>query len=271
MTGSRDARVLRLSPTTRVEVLDAVAVEEPLELRVHGKPVTVTMRTPGHDEELARGFLYGEGLLGRPGEPGTRQLVSARAPEALRPDEAGNVLDLELSSALAQLRVNRNFYTTSSCGVCGKSSLAALAVHAPVIPAGLEVPLDVVAGLPARLRAGQPLFEETGGLHAAGLFDAAGTALCVREDVGRHNAVDKVVGWAHGSGRLPAAEHLLAVSGRASFEIVQKAVMAGVPVVVAVSAPSSLAVALADRFGVTLCGFVRQGAVNVYSHPARVI
>jgi FdhD protein len=235
---------------------DQLAVEEPLEIRIGGEPVAVTMRTPGHDEELALGFLLSEGI----------PAVAAR-PTA---DLATNTIEVEAREAdLGRLR--RNFYTSSSCGVCGKGALEAVAVEAPKVESALRLPVSLVAVLPDRLRAAQPAFAATGGLHATGLFDAGGELLCVREDVGRHNAMDKVVGWAHGEGLLPLADKLLCVSGRLSFELVQKAAVAGCPVVVAVGAPSTLAVDLAQDRGITLCGFVRGGRVNVYSGPWRIV
>jgi FdhD protein len=234
---------------------DLTAVEEPLEIRVGGRPVAVTMRTPGHDEELAAGFLLGEGI--RP----LRVAIPA--------DLAANAVEVE-AEGFDPGRLERHFYTSSSCGVCGKGALEAVAVHAAPVGSGLRVPAAVVASLPDRLRAAQPTFAATGGLHATGLFDAAGELLCVREDVGRHNAMDKVIGWAWGEGRLPLAELILCVSGRLSFELVQKAAVAGCPVLVAVGAPSSLAVELARDRGLTLCGFVRDGRVSVYSVPERV-
>jgi FdhD protein len=234
---------------------DAVAVEEPLEIRIGGRPVAVTMRTPGHDEELALGFCLSEGL--RP--------IDARLPD----DLAANTVDVDAPGFDAR-RVQRSFYTTSSCGVCGKGALAAVAVEAARVESRLQVPLAVVASLPGRLRAAQAAFEATGGLHATGLFTAAGELLCVREDVGRHNAFDKVVGWAFRERRLPLADSVVCVSGRLSFELVQKAAVAGCPVLVAVGAPSSLAVDLARDRGITLCGFVRDGRANVYSEPWRV-
>jgi FdhD protein len=234
---------------------DELAVEEPLEIRVGGQPVAVTMRTPGHDEELALGFLLSEGI--RP---------TAAAPPA---DFAANAIDVDADGFDAE-RLARNFYTTSSCGVCGKGALEAVAVDAPRVESDLRLPLGLVAELPERLRASQPAFAATGGLHATGLFDAAGDLVCVREDVGRHNAMDKVVGFAFRAGLLPLASHVLCVSGRLSFELVQKAAVAGCPIVVAVGAPSTLAVDLARDRGVTLCGFVRDGRVNVYSEPWRI-
>jgi FdhD protein len=235
---------------------DEIAVEEPLEIRVDGRPIAVTMRTPGHDEELAVGFLRSEGI----------PAVSA-TPTA---DLAANVIDVQIEGEFDLERLSRNFYTSSSCGVCGKGALEAVAVEAPRVESNLVVPAALVAELPERLREAQPTFAATGGLHATGLFSAEGELLAVREDVGRHNAMDKVVGWAFGEELLPLSDKLLCVSGRLSFELVQKAAVAGCPAVVAVGAPSTLAVDLARDRGVTLCGFVRGGRVNVYSEPQRV-
>jgi FdhD protein len=234
---------------------DRVAVEEPLEIRIGGRPVAVTMRTPGHDEELALGFALSEGL--RPS--------GARLPD----DLAANTVEVDAAD-FDPARVQRNFYTSSSCGVCGKGALEAVAVEAAPVISDLRAPLEVVAGLPDRLRAEQGAFEVTGGLHATGLFTAKGETLCVREDVGRHNAMDKVIGWAFGAGRLPLADKVLCVSGRLSFELVQKAAIAGCPILVAVGAPSSLAVSLAGDRRITLCGFVRGGTANVYSEAWRI-
>jgi FdhD protein len=233
---------------------DAVAVEEPLEVRVDGAPVAVTMRTPGHDEELALGFLYGEGLIDGP---------RGAAPPA---DLAANTIEVE--GPLARELDARRFFTTSSCGVCGKGALEEVAVHAAVLPDGLTVPRDLLAALPDRLS--QPEFARTGGLHATGLFTAAGELVCTREDVGRHNAMDKVVGWALAEGLVPLHDHLLCVSGRLSFELVQKAAVAGAPVLVGVGAPTSLAVQLARDRNLTLAGFAREGRVNVYTGEHRV-
>jgi FdhD protein len=249
--------------TTKVEVVripdgettDVVAVEEPLEIRIGGTPVAVTMRTPGHDEELALGFALSEGL----------QPDGARLPD----DLAANTVELD-APGFDAARLARSFYTSSSCGVCGKGALEAVAVEAPRVESDLRVEAAVLATLPDRLREAQPAFAATGGIHATGLFDAEGTLLCLREDVGRHNAMDKVVGWAFRDGRLPLADAVLCVSGRLSFELVQKAAVAGCPLVVAVGAPSSLAVELAADRGVTLCGFVRGGRMNVYTEPWRV-
>jgi len=233
---------------------DAVAVEEPLEIRVDGAPIAVTMRTPGEDDELALGFLYGEGLLDSP-----------RRAEPTE-DLAANIVDVE--GPLLKDPGGRRFYTTSSCGVCGKGAIEEVAVHSAALPEGPVIERGLLADLPARLR--QPAFERTGGLHAAGLFDASGRLLLVREDVGRHNAMDKVVGRALLEGRLPLHGHVLCVSGRQSFELVQKAAVAGAPVLVGVGAPSSLAIQLAEDRGMTLCGFARQGTVNVYTGAERV-
>jgi FdhD protein len=249
--------------TARVEVVrvpdgeatDVVAVEEPLEIRIGGAPVAVTMRTPGNDEELALGFALSEGL--RP--------EGARLPD----DLAANTVELD-APGFDPARLARSFYTTSSCGVCGKGALEAVAVEAPPVASDATFDATLLAGLPDRLREAQAAFEATGGLHATGLFDASGALLCVREDVGRHNAMDKVVGWAFTQGRLPLADCVLCVSGRLSFELVQKAAVAGAPVLVAVGAPSSLAVELARDRRVTLCGFVRGGRMNVYTEPWRV-
>jgi FdhD protein len=237
------------------EAADVVAVEEPLEIRIAGVPVAVTMRTPGHDEELALGFALSEGL---------RPLV-ARIPD----DLAANTVELEAPEAdLGRLR--RNFYTSSSCGVCGKGALEAVAVEAPRLEGDLRVPAALVADLPARLRGAQAAFDVTGGLHAAALFSPEGGLLCTREDVGRHNALDKVIGRAFLDGLLPLSRSILCVSGRLSFELVQKAAVAGCPLLVAVGAPSSLALELAADRGLTLCGFVRGGSLNVYTEPWRV-
>jgi FdhD protein len=234
---------------------DDVAIEEPLEIRVGGVPVAVTMRTPGHDEELALGFCHSEGIDATAAHP-----TADLAANTVEVDVAG--FDLEA--------VRRNFYTSSSCGVCGKGALEAVAVEAPRVEGDLRVQATLIAELPERLRTAQRAFAVTGGLHATGLFDRDGELLCAREDVGRHNAMDKVIGWAHEAGALPLADHILCVSGRLSFELVQKAAVAGCPILVGVGAPSSLAVELAGDRGLTLCGFVRDGNVNVYSETWRL-
>lgn len=235
---------------------DTVAVEEPLEIRVDGEAVAVTMRTPGHDEELALGFLYGEGLIDEP------------RPVGLTDDLAANTIVVE--GPLLRSLDSRNFYTTSSCGVCGKGAIEEVTVNAPPLAAwrGEPLPRAALAALPDQLV--QPGFARTGGLHATGLFDLGGTLLCVREDVGRHNAMDKVVGWALSAGLLPLSANLLCVSGRLSFELVQKAAVAGAPVLVGVGAPSSLAIELAAERNLTLCGFARRGRLNVYTGAERV-
>jgi FdhD protein len=247
------AEVTRLPGGARER--DAVAVEEPLEIRIGGEPVAVTMRTPGHDEELALGFCLSEGL-----EPRSA---------ALPADLAANTVDV-VAEGFDPDRLRRSFYTSSSCGVCGKGALDAVRVEAPPVESDLRVAASLLATLPDRLREGQAAFTETGGLHATGLFDSSGQLLCLREDVGRHNAMDKVLGWAFGEELLPLGEKVLCVSGRLSFELVQKAAVAGCPILVAVGAPSSLAVDLAAEQGITLCGFVRDGRLNVYTEPGRV-
>ncbi len=235
---------------------DLVAVEEPLEIRIGGEPVAVTMRTPGHDEELALGFCVTEGIAP----------IAARVPD----DLAANTVDVD-APGFDPERLRRSFYTSSSCGVCGKGAIEAVQVAAPRVASALELSHEVATALPARLREAQRAFEVTGGLHATGLFDASGELHCVREDVGRHNALDKVIGWAFSGGLLPLSERVLCVSGRLSFELVQKAAVAGCPVLVAVGAPSSLAVELAADRGVTLCGWVRDGRMSVYSEPWRIV
>jgi FdhD protein len=263
--------VVRITPDGRVSRPDTLAAEEPLEIRVGGRALAVTMRTPGHDVELAHGFLLTEGVIGT-----LTDVRSARFCDSL--DEDGrntyNVLDVELADGVAppETGVERNFYTTSSCGVCGKASLDAVRLRSRFLPHAdpVRIAPDVLAGLPDTLRRHQRVFEHTGGLHAAGLFDADGNVLVVREDVGRHNAVDKVLGHALLAGRVPARGGVLVVSGRVSFELVQKAVMAGVPVLAAVSAPSSLAVDLAEESGLTVAGFVRDGSMNVYTRAERI-
>ncbi|MCA0156891.1 formate dehydrogenase accessory sulfurtransferase FdhD [Tsukamurella sp. M9C] len=253
--------------------IDTLAVEEPLEIRVAGAPLAVTMRTPGHDVELAAGFLVSEGVIGAAEE--FRSAIHCGGPGTGGEINEYNVLDIALAEGVRPPApdVTRNFYTTSSCGMCGKASIDAVRTVSrfDVRADPVVVGADRVAELPDRLRAGQAVFDKTGGLHAAGLFDAGtGELLVLREDVGRHNAVDKVIGWALLQGRLPLRGVILQVSGRASFELVQKAAMAGIPVLSAVSAPSSLAVELADEAGLTLLGFVRGDHMNVYSQPQRV-
>ena len=235
-------------------VEDAVAIEEPLEIRVDGAALAITMRTPGHDEELALGFLYGEGLIDGVREAGPTE------------DLANNTI--EVSGPLTRDPGVRRFYTTSSCGVCGKGALEEVAVLSAPVSAEPTIPRALAAELPNRLD--QPGFRRTGGLHATGLFDPDGDLLYTREDVGRHNAMDKVIGRALMDGYLPLSGRVLCVSGRLSFELAQKAAVAGAPILIGVGAPSSLAVELADDRGLTLCAFARRGSVNVYTHPHRI-
>jgi FdhD protein len=250
---------------------DLLAVEEPLEIRIGGSPLTVTMRTPGDDLDLASGFLFTEGLL-----PPAVDLRQVRMCDENVADATLEVSDLpspaELERATDARRAQRNFLTTSACGVCGKESIDAIRVRSryDVAADPLRVAPAVLSSLPDRLREAQRVFASTGGLHAAGLFTADGSLLVLREDVGRHNAVDKVIGWALRAGRLPLTGHILLVSGRASFELVQKAAVAGIPVLAAVSAPSSLAADLADEVGMTLVGFLRGTSMNAYTGVERL-
>jgi FdhD protein len=271
--------VTRARDTTALEVLavrgafeemrfDRLAVEEPLEIRVAGPDgeetrVTVTMRTPGHDEELAAGFLLTEGLVrSRDDLAGDPVLIASH--------EGENIVTVRLARPFDATTLERSFYATSSCGVCGKAALEHLYRSAPPLAEGPILSREILLSLPASLRRAQAVFERTGGLHATGLFDAAGQLLAAREDVGRHNAMDKLVGRALLDRALPLSGRVALVSGRASFELVQKAAMAQIPVLCAVSAPSSLAALTADRLGVTLVGFLREGGFNVYAHPERL-
>jgi FdhD protein len=264
-------RVVRMADGVATACPDTLAAEEPLEIRVAGRPLTVTMRTPGDDFDLARGFLVGEGVVS-----GASDIAAIRycAGATIDGGNTFNVLDVLLASGvpIPDPSVERNFYTTSSCGLCGKASLEAVRTTSKwrVDRDPLRLNAATIATLPQKLRAAQRVFDRTGGLHAAALFDASGELWCVREDVGRHNAVDKVVGWALGEGRLPLSGTTLMVSGRASFELVQKAVMAGIPALAAVSAPSSLAVDLAREMGLTLIGFLRGSSMNIYSGAERI-
>lgn len=268
------ARVWRVTPGGVEERGDHLATEEPLEIRIvrEGRRhvVAVTMRTPGADAELALGFLFGEEVIT------SREQVSRTAP-CLDPKEADrceNILEVELAEGVPApdlVGLDRHFFATSACGVCGKAGLEALRlrVEGPVTR-GPEISPEILSTLPVRLREAQGVFDATGGLHAAGLFDAEGHLLAAREDVGRHNALDKLMGWALLQGLLPLAGHIVMVSGRSSYEILQKCLVAGVPVVCAVSAPSSLAVELAETFGITLVGFLRGDRFNVYSGIERI-
>lgn len=263
-------RVLTLRADGTRSKGDLLAVEEPLELRLAGESFTVTMRTPGHDFELVAGFLVAEGIISA-----QEHLRSLRY--CAGTDEQGNqtynVIDAELDPALppTSLLRTRNVLTTSACGICGTTSIDAVEKTLPAHPTDtLRMHPQTLLQLPERMRESQTLFSKTGGVHAAGLFDAAGELLCLREDVGRHNAVDKVVGWALTQGRLPLAGTVLQVSGRASFELVQKAALAGIEMLSAVGAPSSLAVDLAERSGLSLAGFSRGRSINLYTHFQRI-
>ena len=273
-------RITTRKPVVRIDLRgpvrrrpDALAVEEPLEIRIAGAPLAVTMRTPGHDVELAAGFLVSEGIIAHGGE--FAGAIHCGGPGTGGAENTYNVLDVALATGVrapspAQTRA---FYTTSSCGVCGKASIETVETvsHYDVASDEVRVMVEDLVRLPDRLRERQDAFTQTGGLHAAALFDAvSGELLVVREDVGRHNAVDKVIGWAVLSDRVPLRGTVLQVSGRASFELVQKAAMAGIPVLAAVSAPSSLAVELAERAGITLVGFLRGDTMNVYARADRL-
>lgn len=267
-------KVVRIvSGTSRQSREDVLAVEEPLEIRVAGSPLSITMRTPGHDFDLAAGFLVSEGVISRQDQLGAIRYCAGAVVGA---ENTYNVLDVTLTRGvpLPDPSIERNFYMTSSCGLCGKTSIdtvRTLSAH-PVMADPVTVSSAVLVTLPDRLRAGQDVFEKTGGLHAAALFDVqSGSLLVIREDVGRHNAVDKVIGWAVKNGLLPLRGMVLMVSGRASFELVQKASMAGIPILAAVSAPSSLAVDLAEEVGLTVVGFLRGASMVVYSHASRVL
>ncbi|TGD90594.1 formate dehydrogenase accessory sulfurtransferase FdhD [Mycolicibacterium sp. CH28] len=255
--------------TERAETL---VVEEPLEIRVDGSPLTVTMRTPGSDVELAQGFLLTEGVIADRDDVLTVRYCRGTGEDGVN---TYNVLDVTLRPGvpMPDVDVTRNFYTTSSCGVCGKSSIDAVRLTSRHPPGDDPSTVDAatITAMPAQLRSAQKVFASTGGLHGAALFSTDGTALVVREDVGRHNAVDKVIGWALEANRIPLAGTVLLVSGRVSFELTQKAVMAGIPVLAAVSAPSSLAVDLATQSGLTLVAFLRGASMNVYSRADRIV
>lgn len=260
-----------LSSAGTVSRPETLVVEEPLEIRVNGAPLSVTMRTPGSDVELAQGFLLTESVIGHRDD-----IASARYCRGADDDGSNtyNVLDVTLQPHVPSpdVDVTRNFYTTSSCGVCGKAALDAVRLVSRYSPGDdpITVPASMLTGMPAQLRSAQKIFASTGGLHGAALFQADGTLLVVREDVGRHNAVDKVIGWALEANRVPLTGTVLLVSGRASFELTQKAAMAGIPILAAVSAPSSLAVDLAAQSGITLVAFLREQSMNVYTRPDRV-
>ncbi len=269
-TSAIGVAVVSVAGDVGTEKSDRLAVEEPLAIRIAYGPIlsrrrttiSITMRTPGHDDDLAAGLLFVEGVVADPEQ--ILRIEKGRSENAIRVDLHPEVV-VDLS------RLDRRGYTTSSCGVCGKTSIDSVeaACEGPR-PGGAPIPAAVIHSLPDTLRAAQTTFTQTGGLHAAALFDCAGNLLAVREDVGRHNAVDKVLGAEFRAGRVPLDGRILFVSGRASFELIQKAAVAGVPVFAAVGAPSSLAVSLAARLGVTLLGFVREGRFNIYSEPGRV-
>ena len=269
VTARRRAR--HLSADQAITRSETLAVEEPLEIRVNGTPVTVTMRTPGSDIELAQGFLLTEGVVGGREDMLTIRYCGGRGDDGVN---TYNVLDVTLAPGVKppSLDITRNFYTTSSCGVCGKASLDAVRVISRFSPG--DDPATVAAAtlkaMPGQLRSAQKVFASTGGLHAAALFSVDGTMHVVREDIGRHNAVDKVIGWAVEYDRIPLSASVLLVSGRASFELTQKALLAGIPVLAAVSAPSSLAVSLAEESGITLVAFLREDSMNVYTRADRI-
>ena len=266
---SHRARVLRYGGETGARVDDQLAAEEPLEVRIGGQPLTLMMRTPGHDRDLALGFLIGEGIIRSADDVTALNIV----PNGEHPN-LENVVDIELAPSAPGVdrRWQRNFLSASSCGLCGVSSIEAIHEAAPPLPDDdLSIDPEVIYGLDARLREEQAVFARTGGLHAAGLFTLAGEPVVVREDIGRHNAVDKVIGHAAGRGLLPLDRHMLMVSGRTSFEIVQKALQARIPILVAVSAPSSLARDLAQASNQTLIGFLRGRSLNVYSGRQRLL
>lgn len=264
-------QVLTIRNGHRHDQADWLAAEEPLEIRVQGPEqepvrVAVTMRTPGHDQALAVGFLYSEGLL-----------TCRDAVVAVNPGEAAalgapcNIVTVHLAHTFDATALQRNFLATSSCGVCGKIALEQIALRCAAVEPGPFVPASLLVHLSGHMRQTQQLFARTGGVHAAGLFDRNGQLLALQEDVGRHNAVDKLIGEMLLAGQLPLAEQILLVSGRTSFEILQKTAMAGIPILCAVSAPSSLAVSMARRFGITMVGFLRDSCFNIYTHPQRIV
>lgn len=265
------SRVVAVRPDGVFDRPDSLVTEEPMEIRVgwpgrEPEPVTVTMRTPGNDFELAVGFLLSEGVVRDPAEVAAVRYCVVEGEPQLH-----NIVSVDLAAPVELGGALRGFVMGSSCGICGTGSLEQLEGRCPTVPPGAPVDVSVLMGLPARLRQAQPVFDRTGGLHAAGLFRLDGEVVQVREDIGRHNAVDKLTGWAAFARALPLVDLALVVSGRLSFEIVQKAAVAGIGLLVAVSAPSSLAVETAERFGITLVAFVRDGRANIYSHAGRVL
>lgn len=272
-TARRLVTKIRLEGSVVSDRADLLAAEEPLGIRVDGQAVTLTMRTPGDDIDLAAGFLFSEGIIKGHGDLAEITICDGTTCGHAGHDGMGNIADVTLTQPGQAEPVRRNFLTTSACGVCGKASAAELFVQKiwNLNEDDTAIPAARIASMPDALRDAQRVFASTGGLHAAGVFGPSGELVCVREDVGRHNAVDKVVGWALRSGRLPMRGCALLVSGRASFELVSKAVLAGFPVLAAVSAPSSLAAELAEQSGLTLVGFVRGGSMNVYTGGHRVL
>lgn len=264
MTSASAQTILRFDSDHCAEVVDELAQEEPLEIRVRGRAISVTMRTPGHDVELAAGFLLSEGILHAPGD-----MIRA---EHCRRNEDENVLNMLLAPEVYVdfERLTRHVFATSSCGLCGKATIDAVRSQFPPVDSDVVVAAEVLATLPDAMRKAQATFDRTGGLHAAALFDAEGSLVVLREDIGRHNAVDKVLGYCLLNGHFPPERHVLLVSGRSSFEIMQKALAGRVPIVAAVSAPSSLAVQCARESGQTLVGFLRGRRMNVYAHPDRL-
>jgi FdhD protein len=262
---SRTVQLLRRVDDAWAAQADVVACEEPLEIRVEGRSVAVVMRTPGHDEELAAGFLVSEGVVKQ-----SRDLLEvSQCPVAA--DSKGNVVDVLLGGAVVNWdSLTRHVFSASSCGLCGKTSLDSVFQQFPNVTAEWQTDAAFLSALPGKLRAAQETFATTGGLHACAVFDLDGNLIISREDVGRHNALDKVLGWALLRDCLPLDRHVLLLSGRVSFEMMQKALAAGIPVVAAISAPSSLAVAFAERSGQTLVGFLRGSTMNVYTHPHRL-
>ena len=270
-SGSREIHLLRVAGAARADAQDLVAVEEPMEVRVNGAPFAVIMRTPGADRELAAGFLLAEDVI-----RGSDELATIEYCEDAEEDARGNTLNVTVIGAAverlsARLGERRQVMMTASCGLCGRRTIESLRARTASVNGGWTVSASVIRALPSALRAAQAVFETTGGLHAAGLFTRDGVLELVAEDVGRHNAVDKIVGRRLLEDALPLDRSMLLVSGRTSFELVQKALLAGIPLIAAVSAPSSLAIELAEESGVTLCGFLRGDAFNIYSHPERVL
>jgi FdhD protein len=267
---TRRHAVLRVAPGETIRRSDTLAVEEPLEIRLNGEPYLVTMRTPGNDIDLAHGLLYSEGIISERSDIVLARYCAGSGPDGIN---TYNVLDITLAPpvSIPEPAARRNTLTTSACGICGTTTIDQVLRESPYgVDPHVRVSAELVLSAPTRLRQQQRTFDQTGGLHAAGLLGLDSEMLCVREDVGRHNAVDKVIGWAIREQLLPLRQMILAVSGRASFELTQKAVLAGIPVLAAVSAPSSLAAELAEEAGLTLVGFVRGETMNVYTHPERL-